>query len=202
MKIVWIVAVILVLAGILLGIYFHFHPRPGQQAAAAIDPLCSYVNGTQLRCVVMLGSDSLLGPGAMVDYPSNAAADTRVPLPNAELFSSTCLVPGEKADSLQTLFQQQEQENAVTVPQQTYDFSRAVKVGIELPVPRLYNLNIKAGPNINQLQKISFHANHAWIKYIDENVLLDLLANAGIRQSCIDHLLQSKYSVVSRALIA
>jgi hypothetical protein len=52
------------------------------------------------------------------------------------------------------------------------------------------------------LQKVTFHANHAWVKYIDENVLLDLLAGTGIRQSCIEHLLQSKYSVISRALIA
>lgn len=202
MKIVWVIVITLVLAGIGLWFYFHYRPRPGQQAGEATDPLCSYVSDTQLRCVVILGSDSLLGPGAMVDYPSNAATGTRVPLPNAELFSSTCLVPGEKADALKALFKQQERENAVTVPKESYDFSRAVKIGVELPVPKLYNLDIKAGPNISQLQTITFVANRAWVKYIDENVMLDLLANAGIKQSCIDHLLQSKYSVVSKALVA
>lgn len=202
MKIFLAAIVVLVLMGIGIGIYVHYHPRAGSQAGQAIDPLCSYVNNSQLRCVVILGSDSLLGPGALVDYPTTATAQTPVPLPAAELFSSSCLVPGEKADALQTSFKQQEQENSVSVPEESYDFSRAFKVGIDLPVPRLYNLNLKAGPNINQLQKITFHANHAWIKYIDENVLLDLLASAGIKQSCIDHLLQSRYSVVSKALIA
>jgi hypothetical protein len=198
-----VVMVLIVAAGIggLIIAYLSFHPHRVDDHQST-DPLCSYVSSSQLRCVAVLGSDALLGPGALVDYPTNATPQTPVPLPNAELFSSACLVPGEKADALQQLFRQQEQENSVNLPAQTYDFQRSFQAGVSLPVPRLYNLNLKAGPNASQLQKVTFRANHAWFKYIDENVLLDLLASAGIKQSCIDHLIQSKYSVIAKALIA
>jgi hypothetical protein len=58
------------------------------------DPLCAYVNNSGMRCVMLLGSDSLLGPGAFVDFPEESNPQSRVPLPNGDLFSQACLVPG------------------------------------------------------------------------------------------------------------
>jgi len=142
-KVLAVVVIIVVLAIIGYLIYERQRSFPGPVTVVG-DPLCTYVSKSQLKCVVILGSDSLLGPGAMVDYPVDAPAQTPVPLPTAELFSTNCLVPGEQADELGASFKKQEQENSVSIPIQKYDLNRSFKVGLDLPIPRLYNLKIKA----------------------------------------------------------
>src|ERR1700722_525658 len=71
-----------------------------------------------------------------------------------------------------------------------------------LPIPRLSNLELKAGPKLTEVQDISIKAPNAWVKVIDENRLIDILSQAAIKDSCIDRLIQQKYSVVSKAAIA
>jgi hypothetical protein len=44
--------------------------------------------------------DTLLGPGAIVDYSVNSLPDAPVPLPVSAIFSTSCLVPGAQSDTL------------------------------------------------------------------------------------------------------
>ncbi len=121
-----------------------------------------------LKCVVVLGSEGLLGPGAVVDYPANATQQTRVPLPNADLFSTTCLIPGEQINALLESLRQQKEKNTVSIAEMTYSLNRSFHLGVELPIPQLANLTLKAGPNAKDVTDITLKVPRAWVKLIDE----------------------------------
>ena len=160
------------------------------------------VSGTlQLKCVNVLGSDNLLGPGAVVSFPDNANAYTRVPLPNADLFSTTCVVPGEQVNALLNSFKRQKEQNATTIPELTYDLNRSFQLGVQLPIPRLPDLTLKAGPKISEVQTVTLKVPEAWVKLIDEFAFAEVLAKSGIRKQCIDRLLTAQYRVVSKAVV-
>jgi hypothetical protein len=55
---------------------------------------------------------------------------------------------------------------------------------------------------MSEVQDIVMSADSAWIKIIDVNALLDVLAHAGIKKRCLDSVVGGQYSVVSKALIA
>jgi hypothetical protein len=186
--------------------YYNRPPTIGSGTGTANlenDPLCAYVSDSlQLRCVVGLAAESVLGPGHFVAYPATATARTRVPFPDGDLFSTTCLVPGEHADTLLAALKQQEQQNTVTINEITYHLDRSFQAGAELPIPRLHDLTLKAGPKTTEVQDITMTAESAWIKVIDVNALLDVIANAGIRTRCLDNLIAGQYSVIAKALVA
>lgn len=196
----------LALAVVIVGGWFtcvHFYqPDPGPNFLKN-DPICIYVSDKlQLRCVVGLAAEGVLGPGHFVSYPSTADAYTRVPFPDGDLFSDTCLVPGEQADELQSALKKQEQPNIVSIDQFSYQIDRRFHAGAELPIPRLANLMVKAGPQFGEVKQIDMKVSTAWLKTIDVNQFLELLDNSGIRKRCIDNLLSANYRVVSKALIA
>src|SRR5580704_14000151 len=97
---IWMVGIVgVVVCAVLFCIYELIRPKP--PISRGPDILCAYVSGSLgMKCVAMLGSDTILGPGAIVEFPLQSQAHDLVPLPNAQLFSSTCIVPGEKTDAL------------------------------------------------------------------------------------------------------
>ena len=111
----------------------------------------------------------------------------------------------KQADMITALLAQlksQEQTNKLAFDEITFKLDRTFQAGFDLPVPRLPELQLKAGPKASEVQDISIKAPNAWLKVVDENRFLDLLAQAAIKQSCIDDLIEQKYSVVSKAAIA
>jgi hypothetical protein len=96
----------------------------------------------------------------------------------------------------------QEQTNKIAFDEITFKLDRTFQAGFDLPVPKLPEMQLKAGPKASEVQDISIKAPNAWLKVVDENRFLDLLAQAAIKQSCIDDLIAQKYSVVSKAAIA
>jgi hypothetical protein len=202
--IVGIVLVLTVVGGWVA--YEHFYKRDsplgGDPISLKDDPLCTYVSDTlQMKCVVGLAAEGVLGPGHFVVYSPQAPAHTRVPFPDGDLFSKTCLVPGEQADALLTALKNQQQENAVAVGEFTYKLDRSFKAGAELPIPRLANLTVKAGPQLGETEQFGLDVPSAWLRVIDVNQFLELLDNAGIRKNCIDNLKSADYHVVSKALV-
>jgi hypothetical protein len=198
----WVAFIVLAFAGVggWLAYKYFFEIPP---KTADNDPVCTYVSDKlQLKCVVGLAAEGVLGPGHFVSYPANPAPHTKVPFPDGDLFSKSCLVPGEQAANLLAALKQQEQENSVVVDEITFKFDRSFRAGAELPIPRLSNLVLKAGPKMTEVEEIGMKAPHAWIKIIDTNMFLDVLDNAGIRKQCVDNLLSADYHVVSKALIA
>lgn len=183
---------------------FFKHAEPiGPTQKTENDPLCSYVSGSlQLRCVVGLASESVLGPGHFVAYPANSAATTRVSFPDGDLLSSSCLVPGERADTLLAMLKQQETQNTISLSTITYHLDRSFQAGADIPIPRLNNLTFKAGPKLTEVMDIAMSTDTAWLKFIDVNVLLDIIQNAGIRTRCLENLRAGQYSVISKALVA
>jgi hypothetical protein len=163
------------------------------------DPLCSYVIGSQLHCVALLGGETLLGPGAIVEYTTNTDR-APVPLPNGALFSQACVVPGEQTRAL--LDSLKNQQNAVVIPELTYHLNRQLKAGVELPVPQLADFVLRAGPEWKQVADVKLVTTSAFVKMVDENLFLDALESFGIRSSCIDRLVEKRYRIVSKALVA
>jgi hypothetical protein len=163
------------------------------------DPLCSYVVGSQLHCVAILGGETLLGPGAIVEYTANTDRSP-VPLPNGALFSQACVVPGEQTRAL--LDSLKDQQNAVAIPEFTYHLNRQLKAGVELPVPKLADFVLRAGPEWKQLADVKLVTTSAFVKIVDENLFLNALESFGIRSSCVDRLIERRYRIVSKALVA
>jgi hypothetical protein len=170
------------------------------------DPLCQVVEGLQLKCLVTPSAEGLMGPGHYVYYPPEVAAYAKVPFSKGDLFDSTCVVPGvQAADLIRDLMAQlkaQEKTNTIKISDITYKLDKTFKSGADLPIPKLPELRIKAGPNLSELQDISLKAPNSWVKVIDENRFINLLTEAAIKQSCVDDLINRKYRVVSASAIA
>jgi hypothetical protein len=190
--------VVVVTCGILYCVYRGIAPSP--QPPRVPDVLCQYVSRSLgMRCVAILGSDSILGPGALVPYPLGSPVDAPVPLPNAELFSSACVVPGEKIDALLGALKK---PNTVALGTFTYHLEHNLKVGANLPLPEVANVDLTAGPDVSHIADITLKPTNAKLEMLDENLFADALADFGIRKECVDRLLASQYQVVSKALVA
>lgn len=188
-----------VIAGALVLIYHNIHSKI--QPAPGPDILCTYVSDSLgMKCVQVLGADTLLGPGAIVDFPAPKQSHDLVPLPNAQLFSSSCIVPGEQINALTSSLHNQ--QNTLSLQSMTFHSSRNLHVGAELPIPRFPNLEIKAGPQASDITDITLAPTQVQAELLDENQFLDALENFGIRQVCIDRLRKAQYQVVSKAIIA
>ena len=206
----WLPVVAVVLCFVVVGglfAWFRIYKKPANIGANADsnlrnDPLCEFVKGQQLRCVVGLASENVLGPGHFVAYSPGPHGDAKVPFPDGDLFSDSCLVPGEQADHLLVALKDQEKQNVVNFNEVSYKLDRSFEAGANLPFPQFHDLVLKAGPKASEVQNITMSADTAWIKIIDVNALLDVLQNAGIRKRCLDSLVAGQYSVISKALIA
>lgn len=179
-------------------IYHHSHPTP--KASRGPDILCAYVSDSLgMRCVQVLGADTLLGPGAIVDFPAPKQAHDLVPLPNAQLFSDSCVVPGEQINALTSSLHNQ--QNTISLQSMTFHSERKLHIGAELPIPRFPNIEIKAGPQASDITDVTLAPSDVHAELLDENQFLDALENFGIRKVCIDRLRKSQYQVVAKALV-
>ena len=95
-----------------------------------------------------------------------------------------------------------DQQNPVVVPEFTYHLNRQLKAGVELPVPKLANFILRAGPEWKQVADVTLVVSSAFVKIVDENLFLNALTSFGIRSSCVDRLIEKRYRIVSKALIA
>lgn len=186
--------------------FFDKRPVVTPPAIVQIDPICQYVENYKLHCLSAPSPEGLMGPGHYVKYTATAT-DTKVPpLGEGNLFESVCIVSGvkekEAVSALMTELKNQEQTNKIPLDQITYKLDKAFKAGADLPIPRLAELELKAGPKMTEVQDISLKAPNAWVKVIDENRFIDILSQAAIKDTCIDQLIRQKYSVVSKAAIA
>lgn len=186
--------------------YYYKPPQQNQPVLAQIDPICQFVEKLSLRCLASPSAETLMGPGRYVRY-APSAADTKVPpLGSGSLFEPVCIVdgvePGKAVQELTDALEKQQGTNHVPFDEVTYKLDRAFQAGASLPVPKLSNLELKAGPKLTEVQEISIKAPTAWVKVIDENRFIDILSRAAIKDTCIDQVIQQRYSVVSKAAIA
>jgi hypothetical protein len=197
----WAFLLIAVVTCTVLFAIYKLNPRKPPQVSLGPDILCSYVSDSLgMRCVALLGSDSLLGPGAVVEYPMRSDLHALVPLPNAQLFSSTCVVPGEKMDALTSSLHNQ--QNTVALQSMKFHSDRGLRIGADLPIPKFPDIQVTAGPQASSISDVTLVPSESKAEILDENQFLDVLANFGIRDICIDRLLKSEYQVVSKALVA
>jgi hypothetical protein len=122
-----------------------------------IDPVCQYVENLQLRCLVSPAAEGLMGPGHYVKYSPDAAAHTKAPFSNGDLFDPVCVVPGvQAADIIASLVAElkaQEKTNNVPFDEITFKLDRTFQAGVDLPIPRLSDLKLKAGPKATEVQE-------------------------------------------------
>lgn len=187
--------------------YLFFGPTPvtSPLVIADTDPLCVYVADTlHFKCVVVLAAESLLGPGNIVAGNVSDSAYDRVALPQSNLFSSACLVPGAESevDEIRSELAKQSATNTLDLEEFGYTLNRDFGIGVNLPVPQYAGAVLKAGPKLNEVQTVTFKAPHAWLKMIDENQIIALLQHAAIRDTCIDRLIAKAYRVVAKAAVA
>jgi len=200
------VAVLVLVAWPIKKYFFDGPPKPSTPDIVDIDPICQYMQKIELNCVVTPVAEGVLGPGHFVAYSTVAVPHTKVPFPNGDLFADSCKVPGAKATEMLARMRadlnDQEQKNNLTFYEITYRLDRTFQAGADLPVPKLADLKLKAGPKMTEVQEISLNVPHGWLKTIDENQFINLLAGAAIDQRCIDRVIKKEYSVISKAAIA
>src|SRR5437660_10203257 len=115
-----------------------------------------------VRCVVVLADQALLGPGAVVELPVDAASDSKVPLPVFNL-QTNCVVPGT-GYALHA-----SDPRTVALPQFSYEVSRNLKEGGRIELPQIApGLDLRAGPNWKALSRIDISAPQAQVTAIDQ----------------------------------
>jgi hypothetical protein len=158
------VAVILILAWPVKRLIFDKPPQVSTFGVLEIDPLCEYMQKLQLYCVVASVTENVLGPGHFVAYASVAAMHRKVPFSNGDLLADVCAVPGTRPAKMRAdLFaelKQQEHKNELPFDTIIYKLDRRFQVGTDLPIPKLANLRLKAGPNLNEVQDLSVNVPH------------------------------------------
>jgi hypothetical protein len=201
-----IILVLLVLIWPVKRYFFDKPPTPSAPQIVEIDPICQYVQKLHLNCVVTPVAESVLGPGHFVAYSHVQETHAKVPFANGDLLADACMVPGTRAAEMRAKMlaelKKQETTNNLPFDEITFKLDRAFQEGADLPVPRLGDLKLKAGPKVTEVQDISLKVPHGWLKIIDENQFINLLASAAILQRCIDRVIDKEYSVVSKAAIA
>jgi hypothetical protein len=94
----------------------------------------------------------------------------------------------------------QEDTHHIAFDEITFKLDRDFHAGAEFPIPKLADLQLKAGPKMTEVQDISIKASVAWIEVIDEGRFINLLAESAISENCIRRLIKESYSVVSKAV--
>lgn len=177
----------------------------GPAAVIQTDPLCQYVEGLGLKCLLSPAEEGLMGPGHYVKYAVSAANHARVPIPDGTIFDQSCFLNGTKPEMVAELLAElkgQETTNRVPFDEITFKLDKDFHAGAELPVPKLADLKLKAGPKMTEVQDISIKAPNAWVEVIDENRFIDLIAQSAITEECVNRLIQRSYSVVQKAAFA
>lgn len=166
-------------------------PSPSPAPAAT---LCDYVESKLgMRCVEVLAAQTQLGPGAVVDFPSDAKSGSKVPLPEFGLQAS-CRVPGSDTSPLHP-----SDPSEISLPQFSYEVSRNLKEGATFDLPQLSSTTLKAGPNWKNLSRIDVTAPKAWVTGIDQIAYIE--NTCSIKQICVDRILAKKYRVVETSAI-
>lgn len=200
------VLVLLALSWPIKKYFFDKPPKASLPEIVDIDPICQSMQKLKLSCVATPMAEGVLGPGHYMDYPTAAKPDTKVTISKGSLFAGACAMQGPKAAAmladLIAELKGQEQQNSVSFDDITFNLDRAFQAGADLPVPKLADLKLKAGPKLSEVQTISLKVPHAWMKIIDENQFINLLAGAAIDPQCIERVINKEYRVVSTAAIA
>ena len=84
-----------------------------------------------MDCVAVLAEETLMKPGAVVDYPAGQTLDS-VSLPIANLFGPACQVPGVDLAALRKMMAEPQ---PVSIPQMTYDVTRSLANGADVEIP-------------------------------------------------------------------
>ena len=183
----------IVVSGLLALMYLRFGPhRPPPPPPSAT--LCDYVQSNLgMRCVAVLADQSQLGPGAVVDVPENAPANSKVPLQEFDL-QSVCRIPGSDLSALQP-----SAPADLALPQFSYEVSRSLKEGAIFDVPQISSATLKAGPNWRSLSRIDVSVPAAWVTSINQISYIE--NSCSIKQICVDRILAKKYRVVETSAI-
>jgi hypothetical protein len=200
------VVVLLVLIWPIKKWFFDKPPKTSVPEFVDIDPICQSMQKLKLSCVAVPMTEGVLGPGHIIEHPSGGQPDSKVTISKGNLFAGACAMPGPRAaamlaDELAEL-RSQEQANQASFDDVTFKLDRTFQAGADLPIPKLANLKLKAGPKLSEVQTISLKMPHAWMKIIDENQFINLLAGAAIDPQCLIRIINNQDRVVSAAAIA
>lgn len=186
-----IIGILVIALLVLMYIRFVVRRPPPPPTSAA---LCDYVQSNLgMRCVAVLADQSQLGPGAVVDLPENAPANSKVPLQEFNL-QTACQVPGSDLSALQP-----SAPADLALPQFSYEVSRNLKEGATFDLPQISSATLKAGPNWRSLSRIDVSVPAAWVTSINQISYIE--NTCSIKQLCVDRILAKKYRVVETSAI-
>lgn len=182
---------------ILVGTYIYWTIVPDSPVIVA-DKLCEFVkNEEHMGCVAVIAADTYMKPGAIVEVPPDGSG--RVSLPVADLMTDKCRVPGADIQALQAGMLKQ---NPIVVPQLSYEVNRALQIGADVEVPKLYDFSFKAGPKWSEISKIDLAIDESWVTQMDELAAVDAYGSCQIKKRCTDYVRSQKYRVVGSAVTA
>jgi len=170
------------------------------------DPLCVQMRKANLFCVANLVGEDVLGPGQVVELPKNYSQDnTRVSRSTANLLGNSCVVPGVGAVSVGELLSRLQAESdgaAFIIADVNYEVNRRAGIGATMQMPKLLDVDLKAGPEFKDARTVSLKVKDASLKQIDEFAFIQLLSSSAVRSSCIDRIIQKEYAVIQSAAVA
>ncbi|WP_133253020.1 hypothetical protein [Rhizobium wuzhouense] len=165
-----------------------------------LDHLCDFVRDQQkLECMAVLAADNFVAPGSFVEAVANEVTDKRVPLPRGNLFGDSCIIPGADGDAIKA---ELSKHSSISIPTFTYDVDRSLKEGVELQIPKLEALSLKAGPNFKSVSKVELSTEDAWAVNVDELSAHQALSSCSVKRSCVDYIKSQQYRVIGTALVA
>lgn len=173
---------------------------PGQTppAPAYVNHFCVHVERLGFKCPQLLAAPSILDRGAIVQLTRvDENPSDRVAIPTSWLLREPCLLPGAAAPSAP----EPETTNAA-IPTATYRFEGKLSAGLDLRIPRLQGLDIKAGPNVNRVRRIDVGTKKAWVLTLGEDALASLISSCSLRRSCVERVVKMRDRVVNNVLVA
>jgi hypothetical protein len=164
------------------------------------DHLCNFVRSDQkLECMAILAEENLVAPGSFMEAAPESISDKRVPLPRGNLFGSSCIIPGADGDLIKADLSRR---SSISMPTFTYSVNKSLKEGLEIQVPQLEALSMKAGPNFSSVSKIELSTEDAWAVNVNEISAHQALSSCSLKKSCVDYIKSQHYRVVGTSLIA
>jgi hypothetical protein len=176
----------------------YFVGAGGPPDSGKTDPICRVVRDKLgLRCVRIYGDEALMGGGAYVKAPDRDDADQPVPSPNGHLLGQTCRVPGapQQDGGIET------KREDTAIESVNYSLDRSLKEGADLGFTTAERMSFKAGPAISDARTMKLTVKKSQLVTIDENSMIMAYRSCWIRLSCVQHIRDAHYKVISKELV-
>ena len=162
------------------------------------DRLCALAQTYHMRCV-SLASPTIYDHGAYVHLDPTQKENDQVSLPTDYVFSPQCSFAAATAAFTQF---KEDPTQYVAFGTHVFRVDRHLSAGVDLNLPRLAGLSLKAGPKVSDIRSVSLEAESARYFNIDTREFLNTLSSCSVRPACASVVKSANVRVIKRLLVA